>query len=239
LIERADSFFQKQAGQPALKDSLAAHYIIQGNVIRSDASKVWNRIPADVIDLIRPLCEADGEFDVKTLKILRANICIYFGESESFVDSMNPSEFRRLSVERSSKRREMVEPLLETLLGAHENLQSVSERVMNPPSLIMPPGINVGQSQLDTSSDEENRSIKLGERYEKAFQSYQFAESNLGKCTDRDAYDWLTENGPSAYELPGFDTWKRYVREGRKHYNASKNTPLAGRTGRSIVGPEG
>lgn len=73
---------------------------------------------------------------------------------------------------------------------------------------------------------------------EKAYQSYQYAiEKNpdfAGK-KDKEVYTWLKNNGIDDYTLPAFETWQRYVREGRKHYGTSKNTPRAGRTGRSII----
>lgn len=80
---------------------------------------------------------------------------------------------------------------------------------------------------------------KLSKLHESAYQSFQMAQaaSDL-ELTDRQAYDWLMENGPPEYELPEFDTWQRYVREGRKFYGTQKNTPRGGRTGRSIVSPE-
>jgi hypothetical protein len=73
---------------------------------------------------------------------------------------------------------------------------------------------------------------------EKAYQSYQYAiEKNpdfAGK-KDKEVHTWLKNNGIDDYTLPAFETWQRYVRKGRKHYGTSKNTPRAGRTGRSII----
>lgn len=229
---------RKQGGKPAMKGTYAAHYAILAGIAAANANNTFSRIPKDVIDQIRPLCEFQGEFDVKTIKTLRANICIYFGELESSVNAMSPSEFRRLTLERNEQRERKREPLMRNLVAAQEGFQAVSKLVMNPPHLTIPSEIYDGQPEPNTPSGKVDKETKLGNRYEKAFQSYQFAESKLGNCTDRDAYDWLTENGPSQYELPGFDTWKRYVRQGRNHYSANKNSPLAGRSGRSIVGPE-
>jgi hypothetical protein len=74
---------------------------------------------------------------------------------------------------------------------------------------------------------------------EKAYQSYQYAvavETNYNLKTDREVYDWLKDNGHSDYELPAFETWQRYVRDGRKYYGTPKNTPRAGRFhARSII----
>lgn len=68
-----------------------------------------------------------------------------------------------------------------------------------------------------------------------AYQSCRLAESKLGTCTDREAYDWLLEEAPQEYDIPGFDTWQRYVRAGRKHHGTQKNTSRKGRTGRSVI----
>ncbi|MGH2272694.1 hypothetical protein ACQ9LF_12920 [Anaerohalosphaeraceae bacterium U12dextr] len=70
---------------------------------------------------------------------------------------------------------------------------------------------------------------KLSPADEKAYQSYCIAEQSLGKCTDKEAYEWLEEHGDPDYELPSFDTWHKYVRNGRKYHNTNKNTRRAGR----------
>jgi len=78
----------------------------------------------------------------------------------------------------------------------------------------------------------------LSPTYERAYQSYMYAEQEIvtntpnTEVTDRAAYDWLKENGieDDVYDLPAFDTWRRYVRKGRKHYRTQKNTPRAGRS---------
>ena len=41
--------------------------------------------------------------------------------------------------------------------------------------------------------------------------------------------------GDDGYDLPSLDTWTRYLRTARKYLGERKNTPVAGRTGRSIV----
>ncbi|MBI9017196.1 MAG: hypothetical protein JEZ07_08050 [Phycisphaerae bacterium] len=68
-----------------------------------------------------------------------------------------------------------------------------------------------------------------------AYNSYGLAESELGKCTDRQAHEWLKINGPEEYKLSSFDTWCRNLRTARKHYGASKHTPRAGRNHKAIV----
>ncbi len=63
---------------------------------------------------------------------------------------------------------------------------------------------------------------------------------------DREAYDWLKENGIDAdkgdvgeladYRLPAFDTWGKQLRNARKPLGEQKYTRRGGRpTGRSIV----
>ncbi len=74
-----------------------------------------------------------------------------------------------------------------------------------------------------------------------AYQSYQYAinqNQDLPEANDNDVYNWLKENGFSeddSYELPSLETWKRYLRYGRKAHGTQKNTRRKGRTGRSIV----
>jgi len=70
---------------------------------------------------------------------------------------------------------------------------------------------------------------KLNLADEKAYQSYCLAEQTLGKCTDKEAYNWLKENGDPEYDLPSLKSWEKYVRNGRKHHKTNKNTPRAGR----------
>jgi hypothetical protein len=80
---------------------------------------------------------------------------------------------------------------------------------------------------------------RLQVRFELAYRSFVHAEHQSGrKLKDREAYDWLKEYGLEGYEPPSFESWRRYVRGGRLHYGDQKNTPRAGRTGRSIVTPD-
>lgn len=89
---------------------------------------------------------------------------------------------------------------------------------------------------VDKSSKTENKIYPV--HIEKAYQSYYYAiDKNLqltGK-KDEDIYNWLKENGIEDYHLPPLDSWKRYVRAGRKHYGTSKNTPRAGRTPKTAI----
>jgi hypothetical protein len=80
---------------------------------------------------------------------------------------------------------------------------------------------------------------KIAERYEKAYQSYQYAEEKTGNTlTDRQAYDYLKKHAVENIEgfvLPDFNTWQRYVRAGRRHYGAQKNTTRTGREIKSSI----
>jgi hypothetical protein len=71
---------------------------------------------------------------------------------------------------------------------------------------------------------------KINPDHEKAYQSYKIAEQTLGKCTDREAFEWLKNNKSPDYDLPPLDTWGRYLRSGRKFHDDNKNTPRAGRS---------
>lgn len=95
----------------------------------------------------------------------------------------------------------------------------------------------------DTPSEEsdgqDNNQADLQPRYKKAFQSYNLAAKKLPNGeSDRDAHSWLKENGPGEYELPDFETWRRYLRKARAFYKAQKNSPTAGRSGKSVANPD-
>ena len=92
-------------------------------------------------------------------------------------------------------------------------------------------------SKLTDESINNKNGLTRAERL--AYQSYKYAiseNSKLAEATDDKVYDWLKNYGPpEEYELPQNDTWKRQVRAGRKHHGMQKNTPRAGRSGRSII----
>ncbi len=73
----------------------------------------------------------------------------------------------------------------------------------------------------------------------KAYWSYESACSecpDLAGKHDDDVYDWLCEHGPSEYELPSRESWKRYLRAGRALLGTQKNQRRSGRDlGRSVV----
>ena len=83
----------------------------------------------------------------------------------------------------------------------------------------------------------------------KAYFTRSYAESKLGTTTDRQAYEWLSDNGLpderdspelasalAGYKLPTFATWSKQVRNARHALNKPKYTRRAGRPrGRSIA----
>lgn len=90
----------------------------------------------------------------------------------------------------------------------------------------------------DEGSKNTDNGLTKAERL--AYQSYEYAvskKSGLADSTDNNVYKWLKENGNSEadYELPCCNTWKRQVRAGRKYHGTQKNSPRAGRLGRSTI----
>ncbi len=117
--------------------------------------------------------------------------------------------------------------------GAQEKTDELEEDQKAQPSKPNPPAKNLHQRAGDKP---------LSPAEESAYQSFEVASKHLAPGdsdplpTDQRAYDWLKENGPEGYDLPtSFHTWQRYVRSGREFYGTQKQSPRAGRDGRSIV----
>lgn len=59
------------------------------------------------------------------------------------------------------------------------------------------------------------------------------AEKELGdRIGDKDAYEWLRENGPDEYTLPPYENWARYLHRqdsvtGTKSIGLEKAEPAA------------
>jgi hypothetical protein len=78
----------------------------------------------------------------------------------------------------------------------------------------------------------------LGLAHKKAYLSFLYAETKAKRrLQDRDAFDWLKENGIDVeseeladYTLPEFDTWCRYLRYARNATSEKKYTPRTQRT---------
>ncbi len=88
-----------------------------------------------------------------------------------------------------------------------------------------------------TEEEDPNRYAALGKlqlAFQKAWFSFVYAEAKQEtRLEDRQAWDWLTENGIEnddegilkGYELPTFDTWSRQLRRARKAVGEQKYTP--------------
>ncbi len=81
---------------------------------------------------------------------------------------------------------------------------------------------------------------ELPDRVLAACSSYRIAEQRMDPPakTDREAYEWLEEHSEltEGYTLPSFETWTRYLRDGRQKIGEQKNRPRSGRSaGSSIV----
>lgn len=96
-------------------------------------------------------------------------------------------------------------------------------------------------TNVETEHDKPPQAKHLKACELKGYQSYEFAVSEMPTTpkTDQEAYDWLKDHGyTDEYPLPSPKTWKRYVGAGRKAFGTQKNTPVSGRTGRSICRPD-
>ena len=91
---------------------------------------------------------------------------------------------------------------------------------------------------LEDVQNAERSGVSASEsnRITKAYQSFKMAEESMRDGVSyKEAYEWLREHRPPEYELPSFETWQRYVREGRRLRGTQKNSPRAGRIGRSLA----
>ena len=55
------------------------------------------------------------------------------------------------------------------------------------------------------------------------------------ELTFKEAYGWIKENSSEEYDLPNFDTWKRYISKVREFYETQRTIPRHGRKGGSTV----
>ena len=83
---------------------------------------------------------------------------------------------------------------------------------------------------------------KLAARAEKVWGQYQRAIQRGkfdGSATDRQVYDYCLIHERAGADLPRFDTWQRYLRKARRHYDAQKNRPRVEREhGSSVIREE-
>ena len=128
--------------------------------------------------------------------------------------------------------------MMRTLLHPEESEPSTETYPLGPVPDGEGAGIDPAMLVDDTTpavitEDDQNG---LGLRFQKAFQSYNMAAQYLANgASDREVHSWLKENGPEQYDLPEFDTWRRYLRNARSFYKAQKNSPTAGRSGKSVA----
>ena len=118
---------------------------------------------------------------------------------------------------------------------------SFAPSVTSPkPICVVPLDADVKSNQTALATNVLTPAEDLAGRFEIAYRSYKFAERELfnrGAETvdDRTAWDYLNEHGVDGYTPRSFDTWQRYVRDGRRFHKDRKNIPRGGREGRSIV----
>jgi hypothetical protein len=102
-----------------------------------------------------------------------------------------------------------------------------------------PPNQSNGGSGATNETDELDPFDRLAPSRRIAWGQYQDAlrrNPEFGENPkDRDVYTWLAEHDEA--ELPEFSTWSKYVRAARGAKGAQKNTPRAGREGRSVAKP--
>lgn len=78
--------------------------------------------------------------------------------------------------------------------------------------------------------------LLIPRRYRNAHLAGLDAEKSSGcELTDREAWEWLKENGCVGYRLPDFDTFRRYREGARDALNIPRKLSRHGRTGRSII----
>jgi hypothetical protein len=86
-------------------------------------------------------------------------------------------------------------------------------------------------------ADVERKLPLSRERAYRAFLDALRREPGLKEGSDAEVFRWLKlDEAAEDNGLPAScETFQRYLREARAHYDAHKNTPRIGRTGRSVV----
>jgi hypothetical protein len=89
------------------------------------------------------------------------------------------------------------------------------------------------EEQVEADSATPSNLAELADAPRLAFLAYSYAEERGHAGTDRNAYDWLNEEGlPDEfgdYELPPFDTWQRYLGRARNALGEQKYQRRKGR----------
>ena len=130
------------------------------------------------------------------------------------------------------------EVLNENTAGAALKLQDLQDEIAKVPELTPDHERWLRFHFVDVKMDADSRGGTLSKAERAAYQSYEYAVSTNPKlvdATDDEVYDWVRENVPDYYSPPSRETWQRQVRSGRNYCGTQKNTPRAGRGGRSIA----
>lgn len=81
-------------------------------------------------------------------------------------------------------------------------------------------------------ASEQGKGASLARSRQKAYGQYLDAvrrNPELDNATDRKVYDAVKESLDTGEALPTLATWSKYLRDARKHYDAHKHEPRAGR----------
>ncbi|TWT37011.1 hypothetical protein KOR34_19570 [Posidoniimonas corsicana] len=208
--------FAKIKRAPAL-GSVEAHYDSVGRERRQSANQFLRDISeCPGSDRLRAYCDANNvEWSKRGIEHLRGKLC------ESL--DCAPAEINRLSLVAFRER------LREVVNGVASDVSSGSS------------GATPAEADAQEAGGDENRYSRLEDlvpAHRKAYYSFLYAEAKSERrLEDRDAYNWLKENGVDDaerselqdYELPAFDTWSRYLRFARKALDERKYTPRSGR----------
>lgn len=97
------------------------------------------------------------------------------------------------------------------------------------------------KSTQSIQAGDENYSLeetvsKMPKRFRLAYRAAEYAALKSGKeLKDREAFDWLEQNGFDDYELPMYDTFTDYLTSARKETNEPRKTRRQDRTCRSVI----
>lgn len=93
-------------------------------------------------------------------------------------------------------------------------------------------------SKASDGADKAGKRPELSYIYQRAYGQFLKVEEVHGQVTDEQAYQFVKqkeEQERSGEALLPYETWRRYLRKARRYYGTQKNSPRAGRGGRSIV----
>ena len=118
------------------------------------------------------------------------------------------------------------------LLTSNASLPPAPQQLTQPQAARQPSEANDKDKESDPSNRYENLDI-LQPAHRLAYLSFLYAQAKLNgrRLEDREAHDWLNENGIedagelSDYILPDYSTWTRYLRKARNAIGEQKYTP--------------